>query len=180
MSRFSQERYVEALRFAAVHHQGQRWPGSELPYVIHVCMVAMEVIAALDAEDVEDPDLAVTCALLHDTIEDTAATYEQIADRFGDSVAEGVAALSKDAQLPKADQMPDSLRRLQASRREVQLVKLADRITNLAEPPAHWTDDKKRAYRTEAETIVEALGPSSRYLRSRLSARISDYGQYIG
>jgi (p)ppGpp synthase/HD superfamily hydrolase len=65
-SQWSQEKYVAALKYAAAAHSGQKVPGSDLPYVIHVVMVAMEVIAALQAEDGLGGDLAVECALLHD------------------------------------------------------------------------------------------------------------------
>ena len=49
--------------------------------------------------------LAVQCALLHDTIEDTAVTFEEIVDRFGREVAEGVLSLTKDKTLPKSEQI---------------------------------------------------------------------------
>ena len=58
-SQWSQEKYVAALKYAAAAHLGQKGPGSELPYVVHVAMVAMEVISALQIEDRLDGDLAV-------------------------------------------------------------------------------------------------------------------------
>jgi hypothetical protein len=58
-SEWSQEKYVAALKYAAAAHLGQKVPGSDLPYVVHVVMVAMEVIAVLRVEDGIDGDLAV-------------------------------------------------------------------------------------------------------------------------
>lgn len=175
---FDVDAYVRALRFAAERHRGQRVPGTELPYLVHVTSVTAEVIAALPATPGLDAELAVPCALLHDTIEDTDATFEDVAAAFGAEVAEGVRALSKDAALPKADRMADSLRRIRARPHAVWAVKLADRITNLAPPPAGWSRDKCRAYRDEAIAIADALGAASPALDARIRARIAAYAAH--
>jgi len=177
------ERYVAALRFAAERHHAQRVPDSEFPYLVHVVSVAAETIAALGPGSGPgsgiDADLAVSCALLHDTIEDTATTYAEVAERFGAAVADGVQALSKDPALPKPDRMADSLRRIQHQPHAVWMVKLADRITNLADPPRQWTLDKRRAYRDEAIQIVDALGAASPALDARIRARIAAYAAFL-
>ncbi|MEZ4637991.1 MAG: hypothetical protein R2856_24030 [Caldilineaceae bacterium] len=73
---WSQEKYLAAWLFAAEAHGVQTVPGTALPYVVHVGAVAMEVTAALThGSQVNDPDLAVQCALLHDVIEDTSITF---------------------------------------------------------------------------------------------------------
>lgn len=173
---WSQDRYTAAARFAAAAHQGQTVPGSELPYLLHVTLVAMEVTAAVRAEPGHDEDLAVQCALLHDTVEDTAVTYDQVAAAFGQAVADGVLALTKDENLPKDAQMPDSLRRIRAQPREVWLVKLADRIVNMQPPPKHWQADRITAYKEEARSILAALGAASPLLAARLAAKLEAYG----
>lgn len=178
-TRFDPDRYALALRFAAAAHAGQKEPGTDLPYLVHVTTVAAEVMAALAAEAHPDPDLAVVCALLHDTLEDTDVTYEMVDARFGRAVADGVAALSKDATLPKAEQMEDSLRRIRKQPRDIWMVKLADRITNLAEPPHYWPDAKRAAYREEAMRIGELLGKASPHLAGRLAERIDAYLAYM-
>jgi (p)ppGpp synthase/HD superfamily hydrolase len=172
---FSTDLYVAALRFAAAKHRDQRVPGTELPYVVHVASVAAEVIAALPAAGLAAPDLAVQCALLHDTVEDTGTRVEELEIVFGADVAAGVLALTKDARLPKAERMADSLRRIRDQPREVWLVKLADRITNLAPPPSGWTREKCAAYREEAVVIADALGAANPQLDQRLRARIEAY-----
>lgn len=175
---FTPERYVEALRFAAAKHAGQRVPGTELPYLVHVVSVAAEVIAALPSARVADPDLAVTCALLHDTVEDTGTSLDEIRAVFGDAVAAGVLALTKDSALPKAARMADSLRRIREQPREIAIVKLADRITNLSTPPREWTREKCASYRVEAGTIADVLGDADAGLAQRLRARIESYATY--
>jgi (p)ppGpp synthase/HD superfamily hydrolase len=176
---YDPDRYVAALRFAADRHHGQRVPGSGHPYVVHVVTVAAELIAALPVAAVGDPDLAVTCALLHDTIEDAGTRHDELVASFGRAVADGVAALSKDPTLPKEARMADSLRRIQAQPAEVWMVKLADRIANLAPPPADWPSAKRRAYRDEAIVIADALGAASAALAARLRAKIAAYGAYL-
>lgn len=166
------------MRFAATAHGAQKESGSDLPYLVHVVSVAAEVIAALTTTRVESPDLAVTCALLHDTVEDTPVTLDEVRARFGEAVAAGVAALTKDTSLPKPEQMPDSLRRIRDQPPEVAVVKLADRITNLSAPPHHWSKAKCAAYRQEAITIADALGHASATLDARLRARIEAYEQF--
>ncbi|HTL33767.1 MAG TPA: HD domain-containing protein [Kofleriaceae bacterium] len=172
---YSPDRYVAAMRFAAERHNAQKVPGSDLPYLVHVVSVAAEVIAALPTTKLADNDLAVTCALLHDTVEDTATTLDEIRAAFGDAVAAGVSALSKNGALPKAEQMADSLRRIREQPPEIAVVKLADRITNLATPPAKWTKEKCATYRQEGLLIADTLGYASATLDARLRARAEVY-----
>lgn len=169
-----------AMRFAAEAHREQRMLGPEgFPYTVHLAMVAMELTAALAAERVESPDLALQCALLHDVLEDTRVTPGELTARFGAQVAAGVQALTRDAALPKDEQMADSLRRIRAQPREVWMVKLADRITNLQRPPGSWTRDHKRRYQEEATAILSALGEASPLLAARLREKIDAYAAFL-
>ncbi|MFO0627310.1 MAG: HD domain-containing protein [Polyangiales bacterium] len=167
----------DAWRFAAEAHHGQTFPGTELPYDVHVASVAAETLLGL--EDAAQPDrcLALQCALLHDVLEDTAVPAEALGARFGEAVLAGVRALSKDASLPREQRMADSLRRIRAQPRAVWCVKLADRITNLDTPPAFWSAEKVAAYRAEASEILAALGDASPRLAARLQRRIAVYGR---
>lgn len=181
MNVWSQDGYVHAWNFASCAHHGQTMPGSQVSYLAHLGMVAMEVMTALATEPgTEYPDLAVQCAVLHDTIEDTQTTYAELQDEFGQQVADGVLALSKDLTLPtKSQQMEESLFRIRQQPKAVWMVKLADRISNLHAPPSYWTPKKIAAYRDEAVTIQEALGSASNALSTRLSAKIRLYAQSL-
>lgn len=186
-SPWSPDMYIRAYRFAAAAHwnsgRRQRVPGTDIPYLMHFSLVAMEVIAALEKEEGINGDLAVQCALLHDTIEDTATTREQLAETFGPAVAAGVQALSKNASvgadLPepqhKARQMADSLERIKQQPTAVWMVKMADRITNLQPPPGHWTPETIGRYRDEARLIHRALKDASPYLAARLQEKIDRF-----
>ncbi len=171
---FSPDRYLDALTFAAHAHGEQKTPMG-LPYLVHVTSVTMEVIAALRTEPGRDEDLAVTCALLHDVAEDTTTTLREIELAFGGRVASGVSALTKNPKLPKPHAMADSLRRILEQPPEIAMVKLADRVTNLAPPPQAWSTEKIATYREEARAILSALGGESPVLAARLQARIDTY-----
>lgn len=173
---WNQDIYLKALRFAAEAHNGQKVPGTDLPYLMHVVSVCMEVTAAISAEVVEDPDLAVQCALLHDTLEDTDVTPYDINLLFGPKVTSGIAALTKDRVLPKEERINDSIERVLKMPREIALVKLADRVTNLQPPPVHWDEQKIRHYRRDAEIILEHLGSASPFLAERMRFKLAGYG----
>ena len=106
---WSQDEYLRAYNFAAQAHRGQLVPGTELPYVTHISLVSMEIMAELSVEPEHEGNLALQCALLHDVVEDAGVTVEQVKAEFGEPVAEGVAALSKNPRLEKKVQMADSL-----------------------------------------------------------------------
>ena len=183
-SPWSQEAYLKAYWFAARAHNDQHVPGTDLPYIMHVSFVAMEVMAALGLESGLDGDLAVQCALLHDTMEDTPVTFAQLADTFGPAVARGVKALTKDKRIggklagkdgKKRLQMKDSLQRIQKESKEIWMVKMADRITNLQPPPPHWDAQRIKAYRREALLILWTLKDASDFLAKRLEVKISGH-----
>ncbi|MCW7538468.1 HD domain-containing protein [Aquabacterium sp. A7-Y] len=170
---------TEAWRFAANAHVGQTVPGTELPYLLHLGLVVAELSEALAADPVLDRRLALCIALLHDTLEDTGTTYSQVLELFGEPVAAGVLALTKNQALPKAERMPDSLQRIRQQPREVWVVKLADRSANMSGPPSFWSEDRRRAYRQEAVRIADELGAASPLLERRLRERIRLYPNHL-
>ena len=173
--------YQQAIKFAALKHSEiqQTIPGTDLPYVVHLSNVAMEILIASHNTSDFKLDFAIQLALLHDTLEDTSATLEELSQEFGIDVAQGVLALTKNDALAKAEQMPDSIRRIKDLQMEVWAVKLADRITNLQVPPKHWDNDKKIAYRKEAITLLDELKGGNGYLEKRLKEKITAYEAYI-
>lgn len=152
----------KAWNFASKAHNGQFVPGTGIPYINHVGSVAMEAMAAVIRNpSIEDPVLLILCGILHDTLEDTDKTYDDLEREFGKNVAEGVTALTKNKAFPsKEERMKDSLERIVKQPREIWMVKLCDRIVNLQPPPAHWDPAKIQAYKDEAVLILSALGPA--------------------
>lgn len=181
---WSPEIYLRAWHFATRAHVGQTYGGSEpglhVEYINHIGSVAMEVIHSISDDSRYDAVLAIQCALLHDTLEDTDATYEQLVEHFGEPTARGVQALTKNKELPtKVAQMQDSLRRIQQQPVEIWIVKMADRITNLYDPPYYWDQNKITAYREEALLIYRTLRSAHDGLAKRLLEKIQNYQRFI-
>ena len=174
--------YQTAIKFATLKHVAinQKVPGTELPYVVHLSNVAMETLMANANTKGFNVGLAIQIALLHDTIEDTDTTFSEVEENFGLEVANAVMALTKNASLPKEEQMMDSLQRIKKLPYEVWAVKMADRITNLQKPPSHWDNEKKKKYRAEAQVILDELATGNVFLAERLRLLIEDYRKYYG
>ena len=162
--------------FAAEAHGEQKVPGTELPYLTHIGNVMLEIMTACENSYVEQPDLAIQCAILHDVIEDTPTAVDNVEAMFGPQVTAGVLALTKDKSMPtKRAQMVDSLNRIQKQPHAVWMVKMADRISNLRKPPHYWSYEKAAAYREEAQLIYDALHEANDYLADRLAEKIANY-----
>ncbi len=175
---FSTEIYKEAFAFALKAHKTQTTPEG-LPYSFHIVSVALEVINSLSHYSLsfDEANIAICCALLHDVNEDTdIRVTEALGVENIDAVIAGVQALTKDETLPtKQAQMRDSLERLKQQPKCVQMVKLADRITNLAPAPDFWNKTKRESYVKEAKMILEALKESNPYLGEKLQDKIDNY-----
>ena len=168
------EYYDHALSFAAKAHNGQKYFRTELPYLYHVVSVTHTVTHSFYMQELNYPSLAIQCALLHDVIEDTEYNYGDIKLEFGCDVAEGVLALTKNKDLPKHEQLKDSIKRIKELSPEIGIVKLADRICNLKTTPK-WSVKKKLKYLEESIYIYEELRMHHFSLASRLNTLISTY-----
>ncbi|MEH0153326.1 HD domain-containing protein [Limibacter armeniacum] len=174
-----QEVYQRAIKFAGEKHCDQLVPGTTANYLLHLSNVAMEVMVAYQNEANFEINTAVQLALLHDVLEDTKTSESELVELFGDEIGVGVKALTKDDDiLDKQEKMADSLRRIKKSYKEVSLVKLADRITNLQQPPKHWNTEKIKKYWEEATLIHQELSGFNKFLDQRLAAKISEYQKY--
>ncbi|KFF05850.1 HD domain-containing protein [Flavobacterium reichenbachii] len=161
-------------------HEGQKYGGEEeglqIEYINHIGSVTFEIINALNHSPALNGDLAVKCALLHDTIEDTEISFEKVKVLFGQEVANGVSALTKDTTLKdKSAQMEHSLSRITQQPKEVWSVKMADRICNLYAPPYYWTNEKIIEYHKESLLIYDTLKEGNIYLANRLKEKIENY-----
>lgn len=116
----------KAAAYAARMHANHARKDGRTPYFSHPARVAMTV---RDTFGLDDPE-AIAAAFLHDTIEDTPADYDDIADRFGVTVADLVAALTKNMLLPEAEREADYDARLAKADWRARLVKLADVLDN--------------------------------------------------
>src|SRR6266436_5707053 len=156
-------RIEEAYQFSSTAHQGQ-FRKSGLPYISHPVAVA-EIVAdwQLDAQ-------AVMAALLHDVMEDTEVSKQQITERFGKPVAELVDGLSKldriEFQSQEDAQAENFRKMLLAMARDVRviLIKLADRLHNMRTLDAVGPETRRRVARETLEIyapIANRLGLDS-------------------
>ena len=170
--------YLKTIDFAAQKHGNQKMPNG-LPYIVHLSNVAMEVFMVHKQKQDFDLELAIQLALLHDIMEDTSLSFKELKDHFGNIVAEGVLALTKNDKLDKKDQMDDSLYRILDLSKEVAIVKLCDRITNLQNPPIKWDNTKIKKYYLQAIQITETLKGENDYLDKRINKKIEQYKLYL-
>jgi hypothetical protein len=150
-------RLTKALLFAAEAHRNQRRKGAaQEPYLNHLIEVLHLVVQASDGIDMD----MVLAALLHDVVEDTSSTYEDIAANFGDRVAKIVRENSDDMSLPKDERRRARIAAMRFKSREAKIVKMADVISNLraiaVSPPAGWSADRKLGYLEACRQLIDA------------------------
>ena len=147
---------MRALDFAARKHSDQRRKGAAAePYINHLAQVARLLAEATGGHDV----VLVVAGLLHDAIEDTDTTLEELVAAFGPEVAAQVAEVSDDKTLPQSER-----KRLQAetARRKstrAKMIKLADKTSNLQSlidsPPVSWDIRRRRDYLAWTREVME-------------------------
>jgi len=145
----------KAWDFCVKHHEGQMRASGE-PYIIHPLEVA-EVLAELKMDGT-----SIAAGLLHDSVEDTPATNEEIAEEFGDQVAhivEGVTKIDKIQFANREDRQAENVRKMllaMVSDVRVVLIKLADRLHNMR-TLEHLQPDRQEAIARETQDIYAPL-----------------------
>jgi guanosine-3',5'-bis(diphosphate) 3'-pyrophosphohydrolase len=146
---------LKALGFAADRHRMQRRKGADKsPYINHPIAVAT-VLA--DAGQVTDEALLVA-AVLHDTVEDTKTSYQELKKRFGDTVTKLVREVTDDKSLPKRRRKELQIEHAAASSPKAKQLKIADKICNLRDiatcPPVRWPVARRKEYLDWAQAVV--------------------------
>jgi guanosine-3',5'-bis(diphosphate) 3'-pyrophosphohydrolase len=149
---------IKAVAFAADKHRVQRRKDREAsPYINHPIALANVLTNEADIDD----ERVVVAAILHDTIEDTETTQQELVQLFGREVADIVAEVTDDKTLPKLERKRLQVEHAPNLSREAKLVKLADKICNLrdinASPPADWSPERKREYFDWAKSVVDGI-----------------------
>jgi (p)ppGpp synthase/HD superfamily hydrolase len=152
------QRILESARFAAEKHAGQKRKGlAAEPYINHLIEVA-ELIAA--SSDLLDANL-VMAGFLHDTIEDTGVTATELERRFGADVTALVVEATDDKSLPKEARKALQVKQAPQKSPRAQILKLADKISNLrsllASPPADWSRERRHQYCEWAKDVVSGF-----------------------
>lgn len=149
---------MRTLAFAARKHRDQRRKDIEAsPYINHPITLADILVNEGGVTDRE----TLIAALLHDTIEDTDTTAEEIASEFGLVIAGLVMEVSDDGSLSKLERKELQIRHAPDLSHKARLVKLADKIANLRDidqsPPADWSLQRKQAYFDWAKAVIDGL-----------------------
>jgi (p)ppGpp synthase/HD superfamily hydrolase len=157
---------LKAARFASVKHVSQRRKGvAAQPYLNHLVEVA-ELVSLAIAEP--DPNL-IAAALLHDTIEDTGTSQEELLREFGPDIAGLVAEVTDDKALPKAERKRLQIEHAPHLSARAQTIKIADKISNLrailSTPPEDWDLRRKRDYFAWARQVVDACPAPNPFLK---------------
>ncbi|HEX5282472.1 MAG TPA: HD domain-containing protein [Micropepsaceae bacterium] len=150
--------FIRALEFASRKHSTQRRKDAESsPYINHP--IALVSILAVEA-GIADPDV-LCAALLHDTIEDTDTTRDELTQQFGRTIADIVVEVTDDKKLSKQIRKQLQIEHAPALSHAAGLVKFADKIANLRDvadcPPSGWPLDRRQEYFDWAKAVVTGI-----------------------
>jgi len=151
-------RLISALAFAAHKHRDQRRKDAVAsPYINHP--IALANVLANEAGI--DDEAVLIAAVLHDTVEDTETSEEELIREFGQEIASVVLEVTDDQLLSKADRKRLQVESAGTISRQAKLVKLADKICNLRDiatsPPAGWPVARKQEYFDWAKSVIDGL-----------------------
>lgn len=147
---------LDAAQFAADRHRDQRRKGADsTPYINH----PLDVAALLAQHGIDEIEV-LTAAVLHDTVEDTETSIEEIEQRFGDRVAAIVGEVTDDKSLEKAERKRLQVEHAPHKSRAAKLVKIADKTSNLRDliaAPPDWPIERKRDYFDWGKDVVDGM-----------------------
>ena len=146
---------LKAAHFAAQKHKDQRRKDKEVsPYINHPISVA-KIISEIG--NIEDPEV-LAAALLHDTIEDTETTVDELIDNFGERVCSLVQEVTDDKNLPKMERKQRQIEHAKEISEGAALIKLGDKISNVTDitntPPTDWDSNRRLEYFEWAEKVI--------------------------
>jgi len=149
---------IKAVNFAAAKHRGQSRKDEEnTPYINHPISLANLLVHEGGVTDIN----IIMTALLHDTIEDTDATADEIEALFGATIKDFVLEVSDDKSLPSPERKRLQIAHASSCSYEARLVKLADKICNLQDmqtrPPVKWSLLRKQEYFDWASEVIDQL-----------------------
>jgi len=149
---------IDALAFAADKHRTQRRKDPEAsPYINHP--IALARVLSIEGK-VRDAKV-LAAAVLHDTLEDTRTTYEELHERFGPTIAGIVREVTDDKSLPPSERKRLQIEHAGELSRRARLVKLADKTSNLRDltlnAPSDWTLQRRRDYFDWAKRVIDKI-----------------------
>lgn len=151
-------RLMSAIAFAAHKHRDQRRKDAAAsPYINHPIALAN----VLANEGGIDDERVLIAAILHDTIEDTETTEQELVREFGQEIAGIVMEVTDDKTLSKAERKHLQIEHAATISRRAKLVKLADKVCNLRDvagnPPSDWSVERRQEYFDWAKAVIDGL-----------------------
>ena len=152
----TQLQLLQAIYFAAQKHRHQRRKDAgQTPYINHPILVALQLS---EIAEVQEPEI-LAGAILHDTLEDTETTAEELEAQFGARVRGLVEAVTDDKSLSKQERKQRQIDHAVTLSRGAALIKISDKIANLTDlitsPPVGWTADRQQQYVDWAVAVVQ-------------------------
>jgi guanosine-3',5'-bis(diphosphate) 3'-pyrophosphohydrolase len=176
-STFDIQRYVSVCDFAARKHCNQRRKGDESPYINHPLGVAN----ILSSEANVCCQLTLEAAVLHDTVEDTDTSFEEIETLYGKRLADVVREVTDDKSLNKEQRKRGQIEHAAHVSEAAKLVKLADKLYNFRDlqrrPPKGWDALRIQGYFVWGRAVVSALAGVNQSLDDALQ-RLFDDGHF--
>jgi len=158
---------LRAINFAICKHDGQYRKGVADPYVTHTIDVAMLLISA----GITDVDV-LCAAVLHDTLEDTKTTFEELRALFGERVAALVSEVTDDKALNKLERKKAQIEHARTMSESAQNIKVGDKISNCRKlresPPPNWSEEMITGYAVWSRAVVAAMPTPSTQLEDEL------------
>ncbi len=160
---------VEAIHFATGKHRDQRRKDvHQSPFINHPVEAAHLLVKVGGVSD----DEAIIAAVLHDTLEDTATTPAEIEQWFGKGVRQLVEDVTDPPNLSTNERRRRQLAQVRTASPRARLIRLADKVANLAALPTSWTPDQRHAYLTWMGEMAAALGGTNAPLEAVMAARL--------
>ncbi len=129
---------LDVIQFAAEAHKHQRRKYDQAPYVNHLIEVAHLISNIGNITDIE----ILSAALLHDILEDTETTKDELSNRFGVTITGMVIALTDEKSLSLAERREKQLQDLPSKPKSIQIIKLADHCSNIVAIPEDWSEER--------------------------------------
>jgi guanosine-3',5'-bis(diphosphate) 3'-pyrophosphohydrolase len=162
---------LKAAHYAARKHQGQTRKGENAaPYINH----PIEVASLIAEIGVIENETVLAAALLHDTVEDTDATAEELRELFGEKVTSIVLEVTDDKSIPKAERKQIQVDQAAGLSFEAKLIRIADKISNIKDitysPPKRWSKKRRKKYLDWAEKVVNQCTNTNPALENHFKA----------
>ncbi len=165
--------FTRAASFAAKKHISQKRKGNNAPPYINHPLEVTNLLA--NVGKVEDYDVLIA-ALLHDTIEDTETTREEITELFGENVCNIVSQVTDDKSLPKATRKEKQIEHAPHLSTGAKLIKLGDKISNIRDvmenPPEDWSDERRLEYVNWGERVINGVRGTNEHLEKHFDELI--------